>query len=270
MLPGPIDLLGFRWATWDLLLLLGVALGYFVARITIPATPVMALRYGFVVYICALAAQLFAYAFDANTSMLPPADVSTARYYLSPLAGPKTLYGALLALPIAVGLAFARTIAPSRIRYLDAYTPPMMTVLGFVRIGCLLQGCCYGVRSDVFGLSFPVGSSVHGDQFLQGVIRVDQASLPVLPVQVAASVACFTLAAWSFRAVRHSRQRVYLHTLLAYSAFRFVIEFLRADPARNSWAALSTSQWIALAIVATAAGFYLRDALATRSETAPE
>ena len=41
--------------------------------------------------------------------------------------------------------------------------------------------------------------------------------------------------------------------IAAYSIFRFAIEFVRADVERNHYALLSTSQWIALALLAALA-----------------
>src|SRR5689334_1011417 len=110
MYPGPIPILGAAWATWNLVFLVGTAFGYVVLRRTFPAAGIrevpsfLFLRYVGCVYVCALGAQWFAYLVDANTTVLPPEGFSAWRYYLHPLAGPKTLYGAILVLPL--GAAF--------------------------------------------------------------------------------------------------------------------------------------------------------------------
>ncbi|MBI5503153.1 MAG: prolipoprotein diacylglyceryl transferase [Deltaproteobacteria bacterium] len=118
----------------------------------------------------------------------------------------------------------------------------------------LRQGCCYGIRTEALGLVFPVGSSVHADQFLAGLVRVDQPSLPVLPAQLASAAACFLLARRSWTALRERRSDVFFTTVGAYSGFRFAIEFVRADAARNQFAVLSTSQWVALVVLSALAG----------------
>ena len=254
--------------------LVGVLVAYLVFRAAFKSasarpTPLsLLLRYVFVVYACSLGAQWFAYAFDASTTLIAPPGESVMRYYFNPLSGPKTLYGAVVMLPLAIALGFAG----ARIGFIEATdraTPALMTILGIARVGCFLQGCCYGLRSDTFGVSFPAGSSVHGDQFLQGMVGSGDAALPVLPVQVASSLACFSLAVWSFREVTRTERFVFVRTVSAYSAFRFIIEFLRADPARNSWAALSTSQWIALAILLMATLTYGRARWSKRSPSSP-
>ena len=69
---------------------------------------------------------------------------------------------------------------------------------------------------------------------------------PRLSFEAAALVG---LAAWSIRQVVRRRPHVFAHGVVAYSAVRFLLEFVRDDPERNAFGPLSTSQWIALAIV---------------------
>jgi phosphatidylglycerol---prolipoprotein diacylglyceryl transferase len=261
--PGPISFFGSMWATWNLLFLLGVIVGFGVLRATFRAvdslqtTKTLALRYLICVYVCALGAQWFAYAVDANTTLLPPPGFNAWRYYFHPLAGPKTLYGAVLVLPFAA-LAFVPGTSVRWESIVDRSTPALFTILGFARLGCFLQGCCYGLRTDDFGLSFPVGSSVHADQYAAGLVAIDHSSLPVLPVQLASVVACFGLSLWFARKVRNNCSHVFVRTVAAYSVFRFIVEFARADAARNHMWVLSTSQWVAVAILLTVAAHRLR------------
>ena len=46
---------------------------------------------------------------------------------------------------------------------------------------------------------------------------------------------------------------LFVPVVAAYSVFRFVIEFVRADVERGFYGPLATSQWIALVVLAAAA-----------------
>jgi phosphatidylglycerol:prolipoprotein diacylglycerol transferase len=211
----------------------------------------LGLRYLVTLYIAVLGAQLFAYMFDLNNTLLPPGGVSWAAYYLNPFFGPKTLYGAILVLPLA---AFLVSVPWRDLSFRDAlnhWTPAMFGVMAVARLGCLLQGCCYGVRSDAFGIRFPHGSVVYYAHVGEGLISEGTSSLPVVPTQALSALALFVLSLWAFRAVVQGRKHVFAHGVAMYSAFRFAVEFLRDDPARNAYGALSTSQWVAIAVLTT-------------------
>ena len=238
--------------------LLAVVLAYFVFRKTANAAPELTapgIRFVVVVYLSALAAQLFSYAFDLNTSLRVPLGMNGLGYYFDPLAGPKTLYGVIVLMPFSVGIA---TIGArvSLARALDVWTPPMLVVLSVVRVGCMLQGCCYGARSDLFGVSFPAGSPVYWQQRGAELIPEGaQWSVPVVPTQAIEAMFLALLALWSWR---HRNEPLpsglFLPAVLAYSFFRFAIEFVRADVERGVYGPLATSQWIALGTLAVAYG----------------
>jgi prolipoprotein diacylglyceryltransferase len=256
MYPSPVHLFGLTLDVWNFVFLLSIGLGFAVMAVSIAAVPWAwrprwwPLSFVFTVYLSAIGAQLFAYAFDLNTEFLPPASIPWTRYYLDPLFGPKTLYGAVLVLPLGVLLACLPRQWPQYVALLDAWTPPMMATLAGSRVGCFLQGCCYGRRHDALGLSFPPGSPAHAHQVEIGLIARTDPSLPVLPAQGLEAIALFALAGWSLWAVRRRRPHVFLDGVAIYSLVRFALEFLRDDPDRNALAQLSTSQWIALAVLA--------------------
>jgi phosphatidylglycerol---prolipoprotein diacylglyceryl transferase len=150
----------------------------------------------------------------------------------------------------------------------------MFTVLSVARVGCFLQGCCYGIRSQPFGLRFARNSVVHGVQVAAGPVDAGAMPLPVVPTQALSAIALGLIAAWSFREVtRLARQppapavgaALFLRAAAAYSAFRFVIEFVRDDPVRNQLGVLSTSQWVALLVVGAFAASAKAGAVGLRS-----
>jgi phosphatidylglycerol:prolipoprotein diacylglycerol transferase len=184
--------------------------------------------------------------------------VGWGRYYFDPLFGPKTLYGAIVFLPITL----VAVVFPWRdlgyVEALDAWTPPMFVVLGIARVGCFLQGCCYGVRSGLFGITFPTGSPVYYQQLNAKLVTDGEAALPVVPAQAICAALLFALAIWTFRGLRRGETHLFPVAVATYSLFRFLLEFVRDDPDRNFLGALSTSQWIALLMMAAAAGAMAR------------
>jgi len=127
--------------------------------------------------------------------------------------------------------------------YADVLAPGL--ALGQVtgRLGCFLNGCCYGRVSAGFGLVFP------------GV-----SSQPVLPTQLYESAGCLLLAlglAW-LHGHRRFKGQVFALYLILYALLRFGLELLRGDAERGTllglpW--LSPGQWTSL--LALAAGLLL-------------
>jgi prolipoprotein diacylglyceryltransferase len=176
MFPHPLPLGGLTLEVWDLAFLVAVAAGYPVlSRSLRVATPAarprgLPLRWLALVYLAAVSAQLFAYLVDAHTTVLPPPAVSPLRYYLDPFVGPKTLYGVILSLPLTAAVLCPPWRPRAYARALDAVTPSLCAVLAICRVGCFLQGCCYGVPSRVFGVAFPPGSPAAARQLGEGLL----------------------------------------------------------------------------------------------------
>ncbi len=256
MYPHFLHILGSEISVWNSVFFIAVVVGFFVFRVSAKADRRLsrwAIRYVIVVYLSALAAQVFAYAFDAHTSLFPPPGTSSANWYLNPIAGTKTLYGVIVLMPVSVALATLGTRI-SLMRALDVWTPAMFVVLSIARLGCFLQGCCYGMRSDLFGIAFPVGSLVYHQQLGAGLIAEGSTPLPTIPTQGIESVFLAMVAVWSFSRVdRRSVSGVFVPAVAMYSVFRFGIEFVRADVDRAFYGPLTTSQWIAMIVLSVAA-----------------
>jgi phosphatidylglycerol:prolipoprotein diacylglycerol transferase len=143
--------------------------------------------------------------------------------------------------------------------------------LGFGRMGCLLAGCCYGLRSDGgLALSFPGHSPASEAQFKAGLLHsASEHSLRVLPTQVFESAMSFGIAAFCLLWL-HGRKRydgqVFVAFLGLYAAGRFLLELLRDDD-RGGLGSLSTSQLIGVALVALAVAIHVRRSRA--AATAP-
>ena len=120
-------------------------------------------------------------------------------------------FGGLIAGAIA-GVMYLKKKKQPVLKVLDVLMPFLALAQAFGRIGCLLNGCCYGKASS-FGLYFPS----HG-AFL-------------IPTQAYSSLALLAIyAVLRFMQNRpHKEGEIFFFYLLLYSVKRFSIEFWRAD-----------------------------------------
>ena len=170
--------------------------------------------------------------------------------------------GAILAGVLIALLAWQR-----RLRILelaDLVMPAVVLGLGLGRVGCFLNGCCFGRPSSVpWAVSGRGGASVH-------------------PTQLYETIACLSLFALGWWWWRHRRWQgeVAAATLLGYVIWRFINEGLRGDTVASSFLGIwtvTTSQavslYLALGVVVLATvviGRRMRDpALAARAREVP-
>jgi len=85
-------------------------------------------------------------------------------------SGGLTYYGGfLLAFPTLVIYALVKKI-PLRLG-MDIVAPCLMIGLGFGRIGCFLNGCCYGAQCDLpWAVRFPYNSYAYQEEFHAGKV----------------------------------------------------------------------------------------------------
>ena len=115
----------------------------------------------------------------------------------------------------------------------DAVAPALAIGVALGRIGCFLNGCCYGGVSDLpWAVRFPSGSLPWARQVMEGLIPPSAAhSLPVHPAQLYAALDGFLilgLLTWYFPRRRRDGEVMAL-LMLAYPVARFLEESLRAD-----------------------------------------
>jgi phosphatidylglycerol:prolipoprotein diacylglycerol transferase len=88
----------------------------------------------------------------------------------------------------------------------------------FGRLGCFMAGCCYGSSTNsVFGVIFPKGSLPY-DHY-HDLIKIH-------PTQLYESF--FVLALFVFL-IKAKIKNPFYYYLIAYSVFRFLVEFVRSD-----------------------------------------
>jgi prolipoprotein diacylglyceryltransferase len=253
MWPTPHPDLPLR--TWSLVVTIGVVLcwlllirrtdrlGYPRRRILfwlVSAFPVGALT-------AALGAGLVRVALG-RTDSIAPGDASTGM----------TVLGAIVGV-LGWSLLYARfVLRTSPLRLLDAAAFTFPVAVAFGRVGCLLNGCCFGIPTDTLGapLGVPLGAYAPGT-----LAATTHAHLPAathlvnLPLLLIAGALVTLLVAESlFRrrdALRLPPGFVVLAALATDGALRFAAEFSRAEPgdAANPW-----QIWTLVLTLAAAAG----------------
>ncbi len=159
-------------------------------------------------------------------------------------------YGGFIA-AVLFALWYVRVHRLPMWKIFDVYVPAVALGLGVGRIGCFAAGCDYGKPTDsLLGVVFtnpwshqitgvPLNVRIHPTQLYESV----------------ASLVIFGILLWWFRRKKHDGQ-VFVLYLALYAVARFFLEFLRGDEDRGFVFnhMFSTSQFIALLALATAAG----------------
>lgn len=126
--------------------------------------------------------------------------------------------GVILALISASLFFYFKKIRPWPL--LDAMMPMFALGLGIARVGCFLNGCCFGLPHEgLFGVIFPPDSGA-GFQF---------PGTPLIPTQIYSSLAGLAILGivlWSERFKKFDGHSFWL-TIMLYSVWRFIIDFYR-------------------------------------------
>ena len=123
-------------------------------------------------------------------------------------------------------------------KYADIVAPSIAIGLGIARIGCFLNGCCFGLVSEKYGLRFPALNipPVYLQQLKDGLIVSGSSStLPVIPTQLYSSLynfLIFFILLWIKKYKKYNGY-VFLSFLILYSISRFTIEFFRFHENNN-------------------------------------
>ena len=168
------------------------------------------------------------------------------------MLGPLTLYGCLLAAGLFV-LFYTKRKSISFWQIADAALPACLLGIAIGRIGCLLNGCDYGMVIDETSL-FPKTLAVFFPHL--------SPSGPRYPVHIIESFFCF-LSTFVLYLNFNSLQEKYRQGtiaafgLLSYGLLRFLDEFLRDDP--RGWFikdVLTPSQFLSLILISISLLFF--------------
>jgi phosphatidylglycerol:prolipoprotein diacylglycerol transferase len=137
----------------------------------------------------------------------------------------------------------------------DLIAPMIALGYAIVRIGCFLNGCCYG-KPAAWGVVFP-----HVDKVARQPTQIY--------LMLASAALCVALLGWERRFQRVRGELVLVYAA-AYAPIRFLIEFARDDDRGGAWLGLTLSQHIALvAFVIGVVGLAIRRSRASSASAAP-
>ena len=117
-------------------------------------------------------------------------------------------------------------------KYTDIAAPSLALGIGIARIGCFLNGCCFGLVSEKYGLKFPALNMppVYLQQLKDGLIASGSPfTLPVIPTQIYSSLYSFLIffiLLWIKKYKKYDGF-LFLSFLILYSISRFTVEFFR-------------------------------------------
>jgi phosphatidylglycerol:prolipoprotein diacylglycerol transferase len=154
--------------------------------------------------------------------------------------GGLVFYGGLL-LAIPTGIAYLRIKKLNVWRYADIAAPSVALGIAFARIGCYLNGCCWGricSESFPFHVVFPKGS----------LPPATHINVPLIPSQFISSLNALILSlllAFVYRRKKFEGQVFSLFGAL-YSLTRFLIEFLRDDTPSDFLGVFTQAQAVSL------------------------
>jgi phosphatidylglycerol:prolipoprotein diacylglycerol transferase len=157
------------------------------------------------------------------------------------------LYGGLIAAAVGFfAFCWANRIRP--LAMLDIIAPSIFLGIGFGRIGCFLNGCCYGDRTSLpWGVQFPRDSATFGALVEKKLLDPAALCTPALhPTQIYSAIDGFIIAAitaWYFSRRRRNGE-VFAIGLTIYPITRFLIEFIRGDEPGLFGSRFTISQWI--------------------------
>jgi phosphatidylglycerol:prolipoprotein diacylglycerol transferase len=105
----------------------------------------------------------------------------------------------------------------------DVFAPSIALGSVFGRIGCLLNGCCYGSACSLpWAITFPEGHETH---------PVGQPAIPVHPTEIydaLLNLVLYVFLAWLFRRKKFDGQ-IFATYLIVYAVFRSIAEYFRGD-----------------------------------------
>ena len=146
--------------------------------------------------------------------------------------GGLVLYGGIV-FGFAAALLYLRhaRVAFWKTAYIIA--PALTLGIAIGRIGCFLNGCCYGLVSSRWGVCFPAADNppAFEEQMRHGLIPPSAScSLPVLPTQLYESLIClviFAVLLWEGKRGKRFDGYLFWLFILLYSIQRFLIEGIR-------------------------------------------
>ena len=181
-------------------------------------------------YLCNLDARDAVSSGTQRSMCYPPRDCLAVFKFWQ---GGLTFYGGVL-LAVPGGLWFAKRRGLVPLQAADLIAPALMLGLAFGRVGCFLNGCCYGaVTKSPIGVRFP---------------RLFADRHPTQLYECLFALLLFVVLRHFIRKRCQGSGELFGWMLAIYGVFRVAIEFFRDDP-RGALGPLSTSQLISIPLI---------------------
>ena len=210
-------------------------------------------------------ARLF-YVIEYHEQFFPPGRdlVVSLGQVLNVAAGGLVVFGSLPTAALAAWL-FARRRGLPLLTLADVIAPGLLVGLALGRVGCFLNGCCYGGPSDLpWAVRFPPESPPWLDQSARGLLPPPAPgmpaawSLPVHPAQLYAAIdaALLAVVAIAFTPLARRPGAVFALVLTIHPLARLLLEAIRIDEPPALGTPLSISQLVSLVLLALAAALW--------------
>jgi phosphatidylglycerol:prolipoprotein diacylglycerol transferase len=188
-------------------------------------------------------------------------DKSGLEWLLVPLqlqeGGLVLLGGLIFGSVIFLGYAYHRKLNP--LLMADIALPGFFVALAFGRLGCLMNGCCYGDRCELpWAIEFPLGSVPDMALVIRGFVAPESLeSMPLHPTQIYSSLDALILAVLTIIYFRFRGRdgEVLALGMLTYPITRFSIEYLRGDEMGQFGTGLTISQLVSLGLFLSGLAF---------------
>jgi phosphatidylglycerol:prolipoprotein diacylglycerol transferase len=131
------------------------------------------------------------------------------------------------------GILFIKIAKLSLAKVMDIMAPGIAIAVGIGRIGCFLNGCCYGrVTDSPIGVCFPSRWTppAYWDHLQRGLIPTGAShSLPVIPTQLISALNLLIIFGILWKIRKKTPFNGFLFTLFIglYGFHRFIIDFFR-------------------------------------------
>ncbi len=224
MYPEPLKFLGITFIrSYGIMLALSFILGVMLAirrakkaRID----PNLIIDLSFVVLVAAIVGSRFFYVIyhldEFSNNLLDIINPFHSGYV--GIAGLSMMGGVILAIVAAFAFFYIKRKTPWST--FDAMMPAFALGVGLTRIGCFLNGCCFGLPTHgPLGVVFPVGSQAE-------FVFDSQALIPTQLYESLAGFAMLGIILWSERYKKFDGHSFWV-TVALYSAWRFIIDFFR-------------------------------------------
>jgi phosphatidylglycerol:prolipoprotein diacylglycerol transferase len=171
--------------------------------------------------------------------------------------GGLVMYGGFIGAIIA-GFLYFRLSKQSFLPYADAIAPSVGLGIFLTRIGCFLNGCCYGAPTEhACGVVFPPDSPAgYYQRHLPGV----EGLMHIQPSQLYLSAGGLAIAAIVFLAGRKKLFHGFEFYLVGilYAILRFSVDFTRFYPESERLGGLSHNQVVCIGIFVVFGGLMLK------------